>query len=189
MDERERWESRHAADDQEKAPDPVVIEACKCVAVGGALDLACGAGRNTLFLARSGWSVVAVDYSSVALEKLRARAVCENLAVEIICADLNEWRLPVSAFDLICNCRYLQRDLFPAVEMALKPGGAFAAFIAMDDDDPSVNPMRADYLLRPGELPTLLPKLRVLHYSEAKSGPGKRRMAEFIAVRDLNDPG
>ncbi len=38
---------------------------------GTALDLACGEGRNALWLAGLGWDVTAVDFSAVAIEKAR----------------------------------------------------------------------------------------------------------------------
>ena len=44
-----------------------------------AIDVACGLGRNALFLARQGWRVAAVDISAVALEQLAATAAQENL--------------------------------------------------------------------------------------------------------------
>lgn len=172
MDERERWDQRHAFDEEDRDPDSIVREASKLIPAGRALDLACGTGRNALYLARSGWSVLAVDYSASALEKVRQRTVADGVQIESLLEDLTDWALPTDSFDLICDCRYLQRDLFPRIESALKPGGIFVAVIAIQGH------MRPEYLLSPGELPTLLPRLRVIRYSEAK-------MAELIAIRDI----
>src|SRR5258708_7745298 len=63
------WDKRyrlreHAASDLESPPTPLLIETAKILAPGRALDLACGAGRNALWLAEHGWDVIAVDGSS-----------------------------------------------------------------------------------------------------------------------------
>ncbi|MHB8437882.1 MAG: methyltransferase domain-containing protein [Acidimicrobiales bacterium] len=55
---------------------------------GSAIDLGAGEGRNSLWLARSGWDVVAMDASVVALKRLRDSAEGEGLAVNGIVADL-----------------------------------------------------------------------------------------------------
>ncbi|MGB6183056.1 MAG: class I SAM-dependent methyltransferase [Rhodococcus sp. (in: high G+C Gram-positive bacteria)] len=50
-------------------PNEVVVEFCTALPRGRALDLACGEGRNALWLATRGWEVDAVDFSAVALRK------------------------------------------------------------------------------------------------------------------------
>ena len=51
------------------------IEGEHRLAPGRALDLGCGAGRNTLYLAREGWEVTGIDITGLAIEKARAKAV------------------------------------------------------------------------------------------------------------------
>ena len=44
-------------------PEPLLVEAAEFLAPGRALDLACGTGRNALYLVSLGWRVTAVDRS------------------------------------------------------------------------------------------------------------------------------
>jgi SAM-dependent methyltransferase len=70
------WNERYRAQDNTWGLDPnrFVREQCERLPVGQALDLACGEGRNAMWLALLGWRVTGVDFSSVAIERARARA-------------------------------------------------------------------------------------------------------------------
>ena len=80
---------------------------------GRALDLACGEGRNSIWLASKRWDVVGVDFSRVALDKARAIAERRGVAVEWVVADVTTYEPPTSAFDLVIIA-YLH---LPAVSM------------------------------------------------------------------------
>lgn len=71
------WDERYAATDLVwgAAPNAVVVEQVTALHRGRALDLACGEGRNALWLATRGWDVTAVDYSQVAIDKARTVGV------------------------------------------------------------------------------------------------------------------
>ena len=171
----ETWNQRHR-NTEAGAPDSLVVEAAALANRGTALDLACGRGRNAIYLAQAGFSVVALDFSEVAIASLKGRF--ENLDARL--EDLETVHLPEAAFDLVCNIRYLQRSLFPAIRQALKPGGLFAALIAMPDADPAVKPMNSAYLIEPGELRNSFSGFEILREDERKS-PGHRRMQQFLA--------
>ena len=84
----ERWNERYRAGEQLfDAPVPLVVQFAGSAA-GRALDLACGSGRNALYLAELGWQVTAVDGSPVAVDVLRARAAERGLEIDIRVADL-----------------------------------------------------------------------------------------------------
>lgn len=96
---------------------------------GRALDLACGEGRNAVWLATQGWAVTGVDFSSVGLTKAAALAAERGVRGEWIEADATAW-VPTDAFDLVIVL-YLQ---LPATERgaalrvavaALAVGGTF----------------------------------------------------------------
>lgn len=95
---------------------------------GRALDLACGAGRNAVWLAERGWRVTAVDFSPVALEQARELAVSRRVEVEWVLADLRTYEPLPGAFDLVLIL-YLhlpsreRRPLIARAAAALAPGG------------------------------------------------------------------
>ena len=83
----EQWNERYRAGEQLfDAPVPLLVRFAGAVR-GRALDLACGSGRNALYLAELGWQVTAVDGSPVALDVLKARARERTLDIEIRMAD------------------------------------------------------------------------------------------------------
>jgi SAM-dependent methyltransferase len=69
----QRWDERYASTDLvwSAGPNVFVEEELSYLPPGRALDLACGEGRNALWLAQRGWDVTAVDFSKVAIEKGR----------------------------------------------------------------------------------------------------------------------
>lgn len=90
---------------------------------GRALDLACGEGRNALWLASRGWDVTAVDFSGRALAKARDRAAELALAVRLVEADLTEYVPEPGSSDLVIVL-FLH---LPAAERAVVLGRAAAA--------------------------------------------------------------
>lgn len=71
-----------------------------------AVDVACGEGRNAVWLAQQGWTVTAVDFSSVAVDKARRLAQRRGVTVDWVTADVTRWDPPVR-FDLVVVA-YLQ---------------------------------------------------------------------------------
>lgn len=68
---------------------------------GHALDLACGEGRNAIWLAERRWTVTAVDFSAVALERARRLAAERGTTVDFRQEDLTTWVPPARTFDLV----------------------------------------------------------------------------------------
>jgi len=127
------WDARYAGSDLVWGAEPNrwVVEVCAGLPVGRALDLACGEGRNVLWLARQGWQVTGVDFSQVALD--RAAELAQggpHLArtPEWVQADLLTYRPAAAAFELALIA-YLhlpapQRAVVVrAAAQALAPGG------------------------------------------------------------------
>jgi 2-polyprenyl-3-methyl-5-hydroxy-6-metoxy-1,4-benzoquinol methylase len=71
------------------------------LAPGRALDLACGTGRNPIWLAQHGWDVTAVDFSDVAIAAARNLARESGVEVEWVTADLLAYRPRTEAYDLV----------------------------------------------------------------------------------------
>ena len=106
---------------------PIEVEG---LAPGRALDLACGEGRNAVWLATRGWSVTGVDFSEVGVGKAAALAADNGVSGTWITADATTWQPPSDGFDLVIVF-YLQ---LPADQLAsalrtavdaLAPGGTF----------------------------------------------------------------
>ena len=70
------WDERYAATELVWSAEPnrFVAELVSPLTPGTAVDIAAGEGRNAIWLAQQGWTVTATDYSSVAVERMRARA-------------------------------------------------------------------------------------------------------------------
>jgi len=96
---------------------------------GAALDLACGEGRNAIWLAREGWDVTGVDFSSVGIEK--AKKIAGDTAVDWVVADVTSY-VPERQFGLVLIV-YVHLDpgdmqsLFDNAIAALAPGGTLIA--------------------------------------------------------------
>jgi 2-polyprenyl-3-methyl-5-hydroxy-6-metoxy-1,4-benzoquinol methylase len=113
--EREDWNRRHGESGQLFGVDPnrFLVAEVVDLAPGRALDLACGAGRNAVWLAERGWTVTGADFSDVGLENARGLAAERGVEVEWLVADLREWEPAARAFDLVVVL-YLQ---LPAEEL------------------------------------------------------------------------
>ena len=180
------WDTRYRTGEHTNdAPHPLVTDFASTWVPGRALDLACGAGRHALWLAEHGWDVTAVDYSRTGLEILNQRAQAKGLRIHSVCADLerHEFVIERDAYDLIVDCNYLQRDLFPAIREGVRMGGNVIAVIAMVDRDPNIKPMNPAFLLNPGELRSQFEGWELLHDIEGKRSADchGRAMAEIIA--------
>jgi tellurite methyltransferase len=168
-DPRSRWDRRYAAAPAAwpgpADPHPWLQEHSHRVPRRGrGLGIAAGLGRNALWLARRGVSVVAVDASTVACGRLRDYAAAEALEIHVIERDLEREPLPPGPFDVVVNTRYLQRDLAPAMVAALAPGGLLFFSTWIEDG------VRR-HSLRPGELRAMFSPLDSLAYVEDEHDP------------------
>lgn len=95
---------------------------------GRALDLACGEGRNAVWLARRGWSVTGVDFSGTALAKARRLAEANGVGLDLVHADLADHVPEPASADLVAVL-YLQvpaplrARVLERAAAALAPGG------------------------------------------------------------------
>lgn len=177
------WEHMYRTGERgsEDQPTQLLLETVDALPPGKAVDLACGAGRNALFLAELGWTVTAVDGSKTAIAKLIQRAEERGLNIKAEVCDLTSpgFTLRDEAFDLVVIAYYLQRDLFAKIAPALRPGGI--ALVIVHTPDPGQKPSykRA----APGELKELFMDWDVLYYYEGASrDPAHHRpVAEIVA--------
>ena len=127
---REDWNARYAGSELLWTAEPNRRFASEVEGLepGRALELACGEGRNAVWLAEQGWRTTGVDFSDVALSKAAQLAASRGVEVEWVAADVLEHEPERRAFDLVAVL-YLQlphdelvRALGAATE-ALAPGG------------------------------------------------------------------
>jgi SAM-dependent methyltransferase len=128
------------------------------------LDLACGSGRHTRFLAARGARVLAVDRDAQTLSVLQA-----EYGVETLAADLEQasWPLASRRFDAVVVTNYLFRPAWSRVlEMLAPQGGLLIYETFMEGNANYGRPSNADFLLRPGELLRLTEGMRVIAFEQ-----------------------
>ena len=185
--DQERWDQRYRDGDwvDSDGPSPIVEDAVPWLSPPGlALDVACGSGRNSLFLARYGFEAIAVDLSWRGLHLLAKRARSERLGVHPVQADLERFILPEDSFDVIVNTHFLMRDLFPKLQSALTPAGLLIIeTYHVDEIDVLGGDIRREYALEPGELKEAFSDLDILLYEEGifNRAEGERGLARLVA--------
>lgn len=126
------WDERYRAAELVwgAAPNRWVEQEVGDLPTGRAIDLACGEGRNALWLAARGWQVTAVDFSAVALEKgrtLESRQPAGATPVDWQCHDATEVQVePVYDLALLCYLQLpapLRGRAVRNAAAALAPGG------------------------------------------------------------------
>lgn len=126
--QREDWDRRYAEVENlwAKKPNRFLVAEVEDLPPGRVLDLACGEGQNTIWLATLGWDATGVDYSEVAIAKARRRAESDGVLVDFACADLVDYEPPEAEYDLVVVL-YLH---IPLVERRGVLGRAAAAVAA-----------------------------------------------------------
>ena len=161
-------------------PSPFLERVRDRLPPGRALDLACGAGRNGVWLACMGWRAEAWDHDEHALARAHALAERSGVALVTRCVDLELGSPPAPepCPEVIVVVRYLHRPLFPWIEDALAPGGALVVETFRRGQERHGHPRSARFLLEPGELALAFPRLRVeiCEESEPEGGPVLARL-------------
>jgi SAM-dependent methyltransferase len=174
--DRTKWDAKYLANLGGSEPTPILEKYWNLAPVGRALDIACGNGRNSIFLADNGFAVDAVDISTVATNRLEG----QHSNINVICTDLDEWIIPPDRYDLIVNIKFLDRQLFPMIRDGLKTGGVliFRSFM---------NGHKDEYCLKQNELLREFQSFRIVYYEEKKAEhhSGKfDQMASIVAIKN-----
>ncbi|MGC8657763.1 MAG: class I SAM-dependent methyltransferase [Desulfomonilaceae bacterium] len=169
--DRERWNSRYSDGfEEDPSPDPFLIECSGFLLSGRALDLACGSGGNSIFLARRGYWVDAFDISLVALRKLKKRAAAVNLSIGCAVVDLDYYPLLANSYDLITVFNFFSQKLINSIQLALKCGGLLI-YSTFNYNHLSLKPgFGKDYVVPPGGLGQFFTDIEAIVDME-KSGP------------------
>jgi len=166
---------------------PAIIEPSKLLvkfsglfpAHGRALDIACGGGRNSVYLAGRGLCVLGIDRSWEALQQGRELARRQGRNVAWVQGDLEAVTLPIDAFDVITCFYYRHPTLYPSLRAALRSGGLlFFETFTRDQLNFSSGPRNPAHLLEPRELLQAFGDWDVLFYRETWV---ERGMAVLVA--------
>jgi len=162
IEDKQRWNERYLENPMLGTVSQIVEKYVNHAKIGDALDVACGTGKNTHFLAGLGFCVDAVDISDYALSKVKNSATINKID-----ADLDKYNLTPNKYDLIVNTNYLNRRLVSQMKEALHVDGVviFETFIVAHGDFqmPTTN---LDYLLRKNELLHSFIGLDIIYYEE-----------------------
>ena len=148
-----------------------VLEAMQTVKPGRALDLGCGQGRNSLFLAQNGFDVTAVDQNELSLEILQSIVEQEDLDMPVGLYDINSASIS-QAYDFIVSTvvlMFLQADRIPAIIQNMQEhttvGGYNLIVCAMDTEDyPCL--VNFPFTFKEGELADYYKDWELIKYNE-----------------------
>jgi SAM-dependent methyltransferase len=141
-----------------------------------ALDVACGTGRDAVYMARRGLTVTAVDVLPDALSRVEDLARRNGVKITTVCNDLERSdSLPNgSKADVVTVFRYLHRPLFPSLASAINPGGyiIYETFHERNREA-GKKPCSPAHLLREGELARLYSGFELLIFRDAWERDGR----------------
>jgi len=187
LDERASWNKKYSEGSHSSLePDPFLVGAYEEFVAnrpaGSALDLAGGVGRHAIWLAQRSWRVKLLDISEVGIKHAEENAERTGTAgfISTEIRDLNTTKdFGRDQYDLAIVFFFLQRELFPALAAAIKPGG-FLIYKTYTTEQKNFagGPSHPMFLLVPNELLHAFPSLRVLHYHENVQQKG---VAELVA--------
>jgi SAM-dependent methyltransferase len=209
-DERERWNQRYreksaakrkAGTPRKTVPDPFLVWAfSEYIAPlfphgGSALDLAGGAGRHAIWLAKQGWDVTLMDISETGVDEARLNVGPLASHIRFVVDDLTHFKAAQTqfgapsepalepAFDVVIAFFYLQRSIFPEIVKTLRPGGLLICkTYTVEQAKLAAGPKNPAHLLEPGELLHLARELRVLHSREVMA---ESATAELVAGKEI----
>jgi SAM-dependent methyltransferase len=128
-DPQEFWEQFYGEREQvwSGRPNVVLVEEVEGMAPGTALDLGCGEGADSIWLARQGWRVTGTDISQVALDRAAAHADDAGVADRITWERHDFTRsIPTGPFDLV-SAHFLHSPVDDPRDSALRAAAAAVA--------------------------------------------------------------
>lgn len=190
--DRQKWNTKYSAgNDIPLSPSAVLTGLRRFLPqTGRALDIAAGAGRHGIWLAQQGLDVTLADVSVVGLGLARERAAVAGVTVRTVEVDLQDdavGRETLGHWNVVVSVCFLHRPLFPWLVERLLPHG-----VLMVVQPTTTNLERHDrpprgFLLEPGELPSLVQGLEILHYEEGWLADGRHDAVVVARRRSPND--
>jgi 2-polyprenyl-3-methyl-5-hydroxy-6-metoxy-1,4-benzoquinol methylase len=171
MDTRTKWNSKHK-EQLEQKKEPTAnrrLEGLSSYLNGGrALDIACGLGGNSFFLAKKNYQVQAVDISDIAIAYIQDQTAKRKLSIDpqkCDLTDLNKLQWSSDTFNLVVITYYLDRELLPILKRIIAENGYFFMETYFQSPQNSQE-ISNQYKLRPQELLSTFKDWKILFYEE-----------------------
>jgi len=166
--DRNKWNQRYTEDSYRKGNPVTLLEDwLPGLRVGKALDVACGAGRNSLFLAHAGFDVDAIDISREGLKRARQNAEAQGFDINWIEHDFDQPYTFDDDYDLIVVMWYVNLSLITRLCDCLAPGGFLLCEEHLVTDEEVIGPRNSNFRVAPGALREAVSRLEVMHYRES----------------------
>ncbi len=151
--DRVKWDRRYSVEQEDfDSPDEFLIDHAGMLGSGRALDVAAGVGANSIFLARHGYVVDALDISFVALSRLRAESHKRGLHIQCIVADLDDFAFPGACYDLVTVFYFFSAPLIEQIKACIRQQGLIV-YATFNQRHMSVRPeFNPAYLIEPDDL-------------------------------------
>lgn len=144
------------------------------------LDLACGSGRHSFFLAAMGHDVVAIDINTEAIGK---HSIPHNLHIKEWDLEGRTWPFPKEKFSGIVVVNYLWRPLFPQMLFSLEAGGIMIYETFAEGNEKYGRPKNPEYLLAADELKQACSQTDILHYQHGFVETPDPAVKQYIVAR------
>ncbi|NNN16701.1 MAG: methyltransferase domain-containing protein [Acidimicrobiaceae bacterium] len=163
----EYWDQRYGARLWPSEPDTILVSLASELMAGTALDLGCGTGRNSVWLASMGWSVQGVDISQVGLSQASRISVDAGVTLSFLRADILEFEPEPGLYDLVvlANLHFPQssaHELFARVQTAVAIGGHLFVIGRHSDSARTAEECALNRFYSEERLESLFPAMEVL---------------------------
>ena len=147
VEDKQKWNKKYQNNPISDKPIKLITDFSKLATGTKTLDVACGMGRHSKYLASQGFEVDALDISSLAIDALQDIPNINPIEV-----DFDTYTLSKNSYDLIVCTFFLKRELFPQMISALKENGILIYETFVYHPDNQQVPSQRSYLLEEGEL-------------------------------------
>lgn len=191
------WDARYGENAEgiwSGEPNHALVVEAGGLAPGRALDVGCGEGADSVWLASRGWQVVGLDPSGVALDRARAGATAAGVDVTWVHAELAEVAddLPAGGFDLVTAfypTLFTDTGPLDALTRLVAPGGSLLVVHHADVDPERAREHGFDpaELLQPADVVAGLPEGWTVEVDERRerliSGGAGAHHSDDLVVR------
>jgi len=177
------WEKEYRSSSSKNPPAPALLlrNYTHLLTGGKALDIASGAGQNSVYLSSLGYDITAVDKSSAATALAGQNAAKNGLHINAVEKDILSYEIEEESFDLITDFYFLERQIIPQIKTGLKKNGLIFFETYTVDQQEIDGPHNPDFLLNPNELINFFTDFFIIFYHERIEG--NNAVASLVAQK------